>query len=275
MVTLLCWHDEDESDHGVRQRRFDVVREDRTIPGLLWTPSGDDARALVLVGHGASRSKRQDYVLRLARLLARRHGIASAAIDGPVHGDRRRGRDAPPALVMAEFAQLWATDGEGMTDALVGDWRATLDALQQVPDVGLVPVGWWGLSLGTIIGLPLVAAERRIRAAVLGLMGLTGPTRARIEADAPQLACPVLFMVQWDDALFPRTDALALFEAIGSADKRLLAYPGGHGDVPGEGFDTTIRFLVDHLTGRFGGGTPAVPADTVALLARQEGTVRG
>jgi hypothetical protein len=32
--------------------------------------------------------------------------------------------------------------------------------------------------MGTITGLPLVAAERRVAAAVLGLMGMTGPTRS-------------------------------------------------------------------------------------------------
>ena len=101
--------------------------------------------------------------------------------------------------------------------------------------------------MGTILGLPLVAAEARIDAAVLGLMGLTGPTRARIEADAPRVRCPVLFLVQWDDELFPRGDAFALFDALGSADKRLHAHRGGHGAVPDEAFAATVDFLVRHL----------------------------
>jgi dienelactone hydrolase len=176
--------------------------------------------------------------------------MAAAAIDGPVHGDRRPDPDAPPGLVIAQFAQLWAGDGDAMTDAMVADWRCTLDALQGLPGLGEGPVGWWGVSLGTILGLPVVAAEPRISAAVLGLMGLTGPTRARLERDAPAVRCPVMFLVQWDDELFARPGVLALFEALGSPDKRLVANMGGHGDLPDEAFRMSTRFLAERLGGR-------------------------
>jgi dienelactone hydrolase len=233
----------------VRQRRFDVQRDDRRVPGLLWTLAASDApQPLVLLGHGGSGSKRQDYVVAMARRLVRDHRIAAVAIDGPVHGARRAGPPAPPALVLAEFAQLWANDGDAMTDAMVDDWRAALDALRSLPDVGSGPVGWWGISMGTIIGLPVVAADPRIGAAVLGLMGLTGPTRARIERDAPNVRCPTLFLVQWDDRLFPHDLAVGLWEALGSRDKRLVAHPGDHGDLPADAFETSARFLARHLT---------------------------
>lgn len=194
---------EDDVAKGVRERRFDVEREGRTIPGLLWTPpDADGPRPLVLIGHGASGSKRQDYVVALGRRLVRHLGYAAAAIDGPVHGDRRTGRGPGPDRTFFDFAQLWASDPT-MTDAMVGDWRATLDALGAEPDIGTGPVGYWGLSMGTILGLPLVAAEPRIAVAVLGLMGLTGPTRSRIATDVPNVRCPVLFLMQWHDELFP------------------------------------------------------------------------
>ena len=101
--------------------------------------------------------------------------------------------------------------------------------------------------MGTIIGLPFVAAEPRIDAAVLGLMGLTGPTRDRIAEDAPRVECPVLFLIQWDDELFAREWALGLFDAIGSLDKRLHAHPGRHGDLPPEAFRSSASFLVGRL----------------------------
>ena len=251
----LSWGEDDAVVDGVRQRRFDVVSGERVAPGTLWTPSpaGDLRPAsspLVLLCHGASGSKDQGYVVSMGRRLARTYGMAAAAIDGPVHGDRRPGPHASTALVLAEFAQLWANDGDAMTDAMVADWRGTLSALQGLDEISDGPAGWWGVSMGTILGLPVVAAEPRIGAAVLGLMGLTGPTRARIARDAPDVRCPVLFLVQWDDALFPCTDALALFEAIGSTDKRLHAYLGGHGDLPGEAFSASARFLANRLGGR-------------------------
>lgn len=248
---VLAWGDEDVVVDGVRQRRFDVARDGAVAPGLLWTPpsprTGAGAAPLVLLGHGGAGSKREGYIVSLARRLVRHHGIAAAAIDGPVHGDRRQDPHAPTALVLVEFAQRWANDGEAMTDEMVADWRATLDALESSGEVDTSSVGWWGVSMGTIVGLPVVAAEPRITVAVLGLMGLTGPTRARIESDAPAVTCPLMFLVQWDDAMFPVPDALALWERVGSIDKRLLAHPGGHGALPTDAFDASARFLARHL----------------------------
>lgn len=252
----MTWTAEDVVDRGVRQRGFELAVDGRVVPGLLWCPDADGAasegtgggpRPLVALGHGASDDKRQATVVGLARRFVRHHGFAAVAVDGPVHGDRRDDGGADRRLVLAEFAQRWAAAGEAMTDAMVADWRATVDAVQCLPEVGWGPVGWWGLSMGTIVGLPLVAAERRMRAAVLGLMGITGPTRARIEADAPRVRCPVLFLSQWDDALFYREAAAALFDALGSADKRWHVHPGGHGDVPAEGLDASEAFLAGRL----------------------------
>ena len=58
--------------------------------------------------------------------------------------------------------------------------------------------------MGTILGLPVVAAEPRISVAVLGLAGIAGPTKQRLADDAKSVRCPVLFLVQWDDELFPK-----------------------------------------------------------------------
>jgi dienelactone hydrolase len=220
------------------------------VPGVLWTPDRPGTWPLVLVSHGGSGSKEERYVVSFARGLAASHRLAALAIDGPVHGDRRADGGATPGLVLAQFAQLWAGDGEAMTDDMVADWQAALGALQGTPEIDPGPVGFWGVSMGTIVGLPLVAAEDRIGAAVLGLMGLTGPTRSRIARDAPRLRCPVLFLVQWDDELFRRADALALWEALGPSDKRLHAHPGGHGDLPVEAFEASARFLAARLRRR-------------------------
>jgi dienelactone hydrolase len=214
---------------------------------LLWTPpDAEGTRPLVLIGHGASGSKREQYVVALGRRLVRHLGYAAAAIDGPVHGDRSPSSGPVPDMPFFQFGQLWSSD-DTMTDAIVADWKATLDALQSEPDIGVGPVGYWGLSMGTILGLPLVAAEPRITAAVLGLMGLTGPTRSRIGADAPNVGCPVLFLMQWHDELFPREKVYELFDLLGTSDKRLHAHPGKHGDVPLEEFDFSERFLALHL----------------------------
>ncbi len=203
---------------------------------------------LVLIGHGASGSKYQDYVRSLGRELASKHQLAAAAIDGPTHGDRRDdgGRDGQRAFL--DFAMMWSSE-PGMTEEMVADWQATLDALLALEGLG-GPVGYWGLSMGTILGLPFVAAEKRVSAAVLGLMGMTGPTTERIRADAPRVSCPVLFLLQWSDELFSRQSGFELFDALGTPDKTLHANTGGHGAVPSHEFATSASFLARRLSRR-------------------------
>jgi dienelactone hydrolase len=237
------------TQNDVVERSFWIDSSGRSVPGLLWSPlEAKGPRPLVLIGHGASGSKREGYVTALAAELVRRRGFAAAAIDGPVHGDRRPDSDSVPALVLLEFSQLWAADPD-MTDRMVEDWSAALSALQDLDEVGPGPVGYWGLSMGTILGLPFVASDQRVEAAVLGLMGLTGPSRARIALDAPRVRCPVMFVVQWDDELFERAVAAQLFDRLGTSDKRLHAYPGRHSQVPDEAFVASEGFLARYLTG--------------------------
>jgi dienelactone hydrolase len=246
---------------GVHTRPFEVSdgeRSERVVPGLLWTPvDARGGRPLVLIGHGAGGSKAEGYVVSLARRLVTRAGYAVAAIDGPVHGDRRVGGAASGAVPFLEFSQLWSRDPT-MTDTMIADWRATLDTLLLLDEVGRGPVGWWGLSMGTILGLPFVAGEPRIQAAVLGLMGMTGPTRERIRTDAPRVRCPVLYLVQWDDELFDRGASFELFDALGSGDKHLHANLGRHGEVPDEEFEASAAFLVDRLGGALDPRDPLV-----------------
>jgi dienelactone hydrolase len=242
----MRWEGEAMTADGVTERRFGVEVDGRRVPGILWLPEGGGGpRPLVLLGHGATRHKRVDYLLALGRRLAGHHGFAAAAIDSPGHGDRRAPGHDDDVKLFGAFLAEWSR--EGSTDDLVADWRGTLDALRRLDEVGDGPVGYWGLSMGTIYGVPLAAAEPRVQVAVFGLMGLVGPTMDRMAADAASISCPVLFVQQWDDSLIPRESAFELFDALGSLDKRLHAHPGDHAAVPVEEILFSARFLARHL----------------------------
>jgi hypothetical protein len=119
----------------------------------------------------------------------------------------------------------------------------TLDALQQLGSVGdSRPVGYYGLSQGGEMGIRLVAAEPRIKAAVLGLVGSDWLTEI-----AAQITTPVEFVLQWDDEGHPRESVMKLFDALGSAEKTLHANPGGHQEVPSFEIDSSVRFFARHL----------------------------
>jgi dienelactone hydrolase len=231
---------------GIRERAATIVGNAGDVPLALWTPEDVAPTGLVLVGHGGSGHKREDYVVALARRLVRTTGAAVASIDGPLHGGRRGARTMDPTVVLMEFAQAWTSD-EGLTDRMVADWRATLDALEADAGLGGVPVGYWGLSMGTLLGLPFVAADARVRACVLGLAGRTGPTARRLHEDARRVVVPTLFLVQLDDELFSTASSLELFGDLGSAGKRLFAAPGRHREVPADAFWLSVDFLATHL----------------------------
>jgi dienelactone hydrolase len=242
----------DSLEGGLRKRPFVVSGSSGPIPGILWTPTGEapekpSRTPLVLLGHGASGSKLEGYVRRLGERLASCDGLAAAAIDGPVHGERRPDKGRDGTRVMLDFATAWSSD-DSLTDRMVEDWRCTLDALLGLEELS-GPVGYFGLSMGTILGLPFVAADRRVEAAVLGLMGMTGPTEERIRRAAPKVTCPVLFLLQWADELFPRELAFELFAALGSVEKTMHANPGPHGAVPAFEFAAIRGFFSRHLSG--------------------------
>lgn len=234
------------STDGVIEQSFTLGE----IPGLLFTPpAATGSRPLILVGHGGGMHKRAPAVLAGARRYART-GFAVAAIDAPNHGDRpkaegfvslatemrsRMAAGEDPAALVAAMHELLA-------EQAVADWQAVLDALEQVDHVGAGPVGYWGMSMGCGLGVPLVAAEPRIGAAVIGLLGVTG-----LAETAAKITVPVRFLLQWDDTRVRRDQALALFDALGSAEKTLHANPGDHGDIPDFETDSALRFFTRHL----------------------------
>lgn len=240
------WIGDPARGDGVVERAFRVSVEGRDVPGILWLPDAPAAhRPLVLIGHGATLHKGVDYIVYLAQVMAQRHGFATAALDAPGHGDRRLDPSADEIQLFANFLAEWSRPGS--TDEVVAEWHATVAALRALDEVGDGPVGYWGLSMGTIYGVPYVAAEPRVQVAVFGLMGLLGPSKERLEQDSAAIACPVLFIQQWHDQLIPRDDSFTLFDRLGTLDKRLHAHPGQHAAVPAEELLFSVDFLARHL----------------------------
>ncbi|MEU9669780.1 alpha/beta hydrolase [Streptomyces bobili] len=232
---------------GVTEQLFTLDE----IPGVLWTPEdAHDTRPLILMGHGGGQHKKAPGILARAHRFAAEGGFAVAAIDVPNHGERPTDKEFD-RLATEYRACMGAGEDTAALDTemyslvagqTVAEWQAVLTAVQQLDHVGGGPVGYWGVSLGCAFGIPFVAAEPRVRAAVLGLQG--SPTLA---GTAAQITVPVQFLVQWDDERMPRAQSLALFDAIGSAEKTLHAGPGKHGDLPHFEMDDSLRFFARHL----------------------------
>jgi fermentation-respiration switch protein FrsA (DUF1100 family) len=246
-IIAMEWCGTPETKDGVTCREFTLQVDGRKVPVALWTPANPVGKCpLVLVGHGGSGHKKSQLVLDLALPLAGRHNVAVAAIDGPVHG-ARRAVFADGLPVRDDFLALWKAGGS--VDPMIADWRGAIDALCGLPEIDATAIAWKGISMGTAYGLPLLAAEPRIRAAVLGMWGLSYPNSERLASDAPKVQCGVLFQQKWNDELFTRDSQITLFDLLGTPDKRLKVYMGTHKNPEGEQLQDILDFLVARLSG--------------------------
>jgi hypothetical protein len=128
-----------------------------------------------------------------------------------------------------------------LVEKAVPEWRAALDALLSLPEIG-GPVGYAGGVIA--IGVRLAVVEPRISAALL-FAGSFVPSALREEAR--QVTIPLQVLLQWDDEGNDRQLALDLFDAFGSKEKTLHANMGGHTGVPQFEGDDGNRFFARHL----------------------------
>ncbi|MBA2965672.1 MULTISPECIES: hypothetical protein [Ramlibacter] len=241
---MFAWSGAEQVRDGVRCRVFSPAADGGRPTAALYEPAGAAPAAdapLLLVQHGGSSVKEGQDIWDAAGAFAGRLGWRVVALDGPVHGARlAAGTPADGPANRARFFHAWEHD-PGHVAQHVACWRGLVDELAAAWPAA--PLRWFGVSMGTAYGLPLLAVEPRIGRAVLGMWGTSFVNSARLLDDAARVRCPVLFQQKWDDELFTREGQLALFDALGTPDKRLHAYPGGHVRIVGEQLQELVRFL--------------------------------
>ena len=232
---------------GVLEREFTLGE----IPGILWTPGAASAPApLILLGHPGGLPTMYPRLVARARHSAAQ-GFAAATIELPGSGARPRSAAAEEARAALRRALQAGEPVAGeivdrlvlpLVEHAVPEWRAALDALLALPEIG-GPVGYAGGVIS--IGIRLAVVEPRIAAAVL-FAGSFVP-RTMVE-EARRVTIPLQVLLQWDDEGNDRQTALDLFDALGSREKTLHANMGGHTGVPPFEGDAGNRFFARHLT---------------------------
>ena len=141
---------------------------------------------------------------------------------------RVKGEPNAPAMSTQDKIKYLDT----LASQAVSEWKAALDA---VLDTNIIendtPIAYWGVSQGSSIGIPLLAADKRFKCAVLGLAHLH-PDHVSLRLAAQQVTIPLRFAFQWDDPIRTREYGLALFDAFGSQEKSMHINPGGHIEIP-------------------------------------------
>jgi hypothetical protein len=225
-----------------------LIRRDAGLPPgrapiSIWTKLAQVPRLIVLIGHGGSRHRRAESVVMMAQAVLDKVPAYVAAIDGPLHGDRLRGLAQD---TVSAFAALWQTESGGVRD-MADDWHAALIQVRALPGAAELPIGYYGVSMGTAFGLPFLAEQPMIGAASLGMWDASFSKSERLLAIATRVQCSVLFQHRERDEYFSREGALRLFDSIGSSDKRFVPLQGSHGESADQ-LQIAAEFLIRRLT---------------------------
>ena len=130
------------------------------------------------------------------------------------------------------------------------DLGRTLDYLETRPDIDREHLAYYGLSLGSITALPIVAVEDRFKTAVLlagGLPFSRVPPEIEPFNFAPRIRIPVLLLGGRQDFVHPVDSAqVPLFRLLGAPekDKRHIIFEGGHAPLR---IQSLIKDILDWL----------------------------
>ena len=139
---------------------FGEERAAERVPAILLLPSAGPAAGVLLL-HGYS-SHKEEMAATIGRVLLR-HGIASLAIDLPLHGERRGGMDMQAMRNPIALVSAWRLAQD--------EARLALGYLGARPEVDASRLAVVGYSMGSFLGVLVAARERRVRAVVLAAGG--------------------------------------------------------------------------------------------------------
>jgi dienelactone hydrolase len=209
---------------GVIEVRFALSPCSEPAPALLLLPESDGPWPLAVIQHPATSTK-DDYFVRDVGMNWARRGWACLGLDAPYHGERQV---YDPMRVLRQGDQFRALSAQFATEL-----SATVDAVAANCPVDLGRLGFAGYSMGSMLGIPAVAADGRYRAAVFCLIGEGGLLGAAADAASPvqHLATvAVRIVAKQRDEYFSRPATEALYDAL-PGEKDLVWLPGGHFEI--------------------------------------------
>jgi uncharacterized protein len=226
------------------------------VPAVFQTPAGDGRFLAALLLHGFS-SRKERMAESIGKSLAE-HGVASLAIDLPLHGARPGSFESVSLRNPLALVQNWRL--------AVRESHAALRFLETNSSIDDRRIGIAGYSLGAFLSVVVAAENETVRAVALAAGGdlpeqtpfaslvraVADPLRA-----ARRLEGRPLFMIngRHDRTVRPQ-QARALYDAA-SEPKELHWYDGGHWP-PAHAIERAAKWLAAALS------APSLGIDRVA-----------
>jgi fermentation-respiration switch protein FrsA (DUF1100 family) len=233
---------------GGTRSRLTFQGDGEPIPAILLLPPGEGPHPAALLLHGYSSRKEHMADGVGAALLD--HGIASLAIDLPLHGSRADPVQAQSARNPLAAVRLWRLAQREA--ALAVQYLAARSEVNR----GCLAVA--GYSMGSFLAVMLAASEPLVRAVVLAAGGDL-PSGTPLAAVARTVADPLravrrlngrpLLMIHGkNDRTVKPEQARRLFDAAGEP-KELRWWSSGH-ILPAQAVDDAAGWLAERLRRR-------------------------
>ena len=152
-------------------------------------------------------------------------GFAVAMADAPASGERTFENDFVTAESFIRDMPRWRE--MGINNAI--ETRRLMDYLVSRADVDSSRIGMLGLSHGGMMTFALTATDGRVKAAVAGLTPMQNiPDVLMPPTYASRVHVPMLMLAATRDGWYTRGQVESALGALGTADKKLVWYDGGH-----------------------------------------------
>jgi cephalosporin-C deacetylase-like acetyl esterase len=231
---------------------------DKRVTGLLSVPSQNKGPLpVIILLHGLGDRKTVDYI-EAGYQYFQQSGYAVLRIDIDNHGDRKK---YDYDFDLTDGYRYWTRD---IITQTVFDLRRSIDFLETRVEIDKDRIGFFGISLGGIIGTIFSGVDKRVKAPVIALAGgnlslmfgldaFTEETKDFFSIIDPinfvqEIAPRPLLMInaENDEVIDPLTSKLLFRKA--KQPKEIIWYPSKHRDLPIEkAYPAGIEWFQKHL----------------------------
>jgi hypothetical protein len=214
---------------------------DKEVAGLLSIPKSIKPLPIVILLHGLGDRKTVDYIEAGNKYFIE-SGYAVLRIDVDNHGERKK---YDYEFELTEGYRYWTRD---LVSQTVFDLRRSIDFLETRAEIDANRIGFFGISLGGIIGTIFCAVDERVKVPIITLAGGNLSLMFGVDAfsedikDFFSIIDPINFVqhisprpllminAENDEVIDPITTKMLFREA--KAPKEIIWYPSYHRNLP-------------------------------------------